>query len=499
MIRIAHLALLAALTPALACTAAAPTAESGARAPAGPATAERERQVPVSYLPHPAFAQGKHSGAATTTTADVAEAALPSVVNVSSTKTVQLGMRFEQDPFFRHFFGPGGVPRERQERGLGSGVIVSADGVILTNNHVIEGAKDIRVTTSDSRELDAEVVGTDPKSDLAVLRVKGKAENLVPIRFGDSSRLRLGDVVLAIGNPFGVGQTVTMGIVSAKGRANVGIVDYEDFIQTDAAINPGNSGGALVNMEGQLVGINTAILSRTGGYMGVGFAIPTNMVKPIMESLVTNGRVVRGWLGIFIQPLDKDLAVAMRLPPDTRGVVVSDIAPDGPASKGGLERGDVVTKIDGRAVSSPGELRNVVATLGAQRTVTVDVLRGGTVRSLTVPIGEMPEDGAKRPRFSSGPDGSGSLDGLLLETLGDAHRKKHGIPPRVRSGAVVVGVDPGSAAARAGLRPGDVVLEVNRTKIASVGDFEKAYAASKTRTLLLVHRDGNSIFIAVQR
>src|SRR5690606_12041752 len=223
----------------------------------------------LNLLPHPAFAKG--SGESEVTIADVAERVIPSVVNISATKVSKMRRHpFMDDPFFRRFFGPNfEVPRERREHGLGSGVLVSSDGVVLTNHHVVEDAEDIQVQTSDRREFDAKVVGSDPKSDLAVLKLEGKVEGLQEIEFGDASELRLGDVVLAVGNPFGIGQTVTMGIVSAKGRANMGIVDYEDFIQTDAAINPGNSGGALVNMRGQLVGINTAILSRTGGYQGI--------------------------------------------------------------------------------------------------------------------------------------------------------------------------------------------------------------------------------------
>lgn len=292
---------------------------------------------------------------------DVAERVVAGVVNIASEKVVretggppQFGPLFNE-PFFRHFFGgppgPGSRPQERRENSLGSGVIVSHDGVVLTNNHVIENADKIRVALADGRELDAEVVGRDPESDLGVLKLKGELKDLKPLVFGDSDTLRLGQVVLAIGNPFGIGQTVTMGIVSAKGRASVGIVQYEDFIQTDAAINPGNSGGALVNMHGELVGINTAIISRSGGYQGVGFAIPTKMARPIMESLLQHGKVARGWLGVAIQDVTPELREALGVGAE-KGVLLSDVTPGSPADKGGLKRGDIVLKLNGQVMDS---------------------------------------------------------------------------------------------------------------------------------------------------
>src|SRR5690606_31146613 len=295
------------------------------------------QQVPVTTTPNPVL--GKAGGAI----ADVAERALPSVVNISLTKVGRAGAPIP----FPVFFGP---PQERIEQGMGSGVIVSADGTILTNNHVVADAKEIKVTTYDRREFDAKVIGTDPKSDLAVIQIQGAPAGLTPIQFGDSSKLRLGEVVLAIGNPFGVGQTVTMGIVSATGRSRMGIVDYEDFIQTDAAINPGNSGGALVNMRGELVGINTAILSRSGGYQGIGFAIPADMARPIMKSLLDNGKVERGWLGVSIQDLTPELARGLGIG-TSRGVLVSGVIDGSPADKAGLERGDVVISLDGKAIT----------------------------------------------------------------------------------------------------------------------------------------------------
>jgi serine protease Do len=457
----------------------------------------------ASFLPHPAFAYAQGTGQAAVSIADIAERAMPSVVNISSTKVRKIDPQsspFLNDPFFRHFFGPGNeVPRERREQGLGSGVIVSADGVVLTNNHVVEQADEIKVVTNDRREFDAKVLGTDPKSDLAVIKLQGNVSGLKPAVLGDSSRMRLGDVVLAIGNPFALGQTVTMGIVSAKGRANVGIVDYEDFIQTDAAINPGNSGGALVNMEGQLVGINTAILSRSGGYMGIGFAIPTNMAKPIMESLQKHGKVVRGWLGIAIQDLDQELMRAFKLPPNTSGVVVSDLTPGAPAERAGLKRGDVIQKVNGAQVNSTGELRNAIAAGGTGSEVKLDVVRDGKPRVISAKLGEMPAEPGQTAQKPGSRAEPGSLDGLTLETLNPALRRKFQIGSGVSQGAVVTDVDPGSAAARAGLRPGDVVLEVNREKVDGVERFKQVYGAAKGTVLLLVHRAGNTIYVVARR
>ena len=487
------------LSPA-GCASSPRGAADSVKAESGPA--QLKRSAMAAFLPHPAFAHAQGSDQKSASIADIAERALPSVVNISSSKVRRNELRdspLSDDPFFRRFFGPGAIPRERREQGLGSGVIVSRDGIVLTNNHVIENADEIRITTSDNREYGAKVLGSDPKSDLAVVKLIGDTQNLKPIEIGDSSRLRLGDVVLAIGNPFGVGQTVTMGIVSAKGRANVGIVDYEDFIQTDAAINPGNSGGALVNMEGQLVGINTAILSRTGGNMGIGFAIPTNMARPIVESLEKHGKVVRGWLGVSIQDVNSDLARALGLPAGSDGVLISDVSRNSPAVRAGLKRGDVIQKLDGVGVRSTGELRNAVAAAGT-KAVKLEILRDGKPLSLEVKLGEMPKTAA-----GGDPDGTGraapagALDGLTLESLTPVARQKYGIDSNVTSGVVVTNVGPASPAARAGLRPGDVVLEVQRQKVDGVERFKQLYAKSKGSILLLLHRNGSSLFLVVRR
>ncbi len=417
--------------------------------------------------------------------ADIAAKALPSVVNVASSRT-----RKVQNP---HSFFFGGQPSEQRQEGLGSGVILDASGIVVTNNHVVAEADEIKVLTQDKREFVAKVLGTDPKSDVAVLKLEGDTQGLVPLALGNSSELRLGDVVLAIGNPFGVGQTVTMGIVSAKGRANMGIVDYEDFIQTDAAINPGNSGGALVNMRGELVGINTAILSRTGGNMGIGFAIPVDMARPIVEALKTKGHVSRGWLGVAIQDVDQDIAHAMKLP-GAGGVLIADVQADSPGQKGGLQRGDVVTHVDGQVVDSPGTFRNRIAAAGADHSVTLTVQRQGKSMSLPLKLGELPGEhkgpGAQKP--------GGALEGLSVAPLDSSARRQLEIGDEPRNGVVLRRIVPGSAADRAGLKAGDVVVEVNRTPVKSPEEFETVFGNAQGSRLLLVYRGGATQFVVVR-
>jgi serine protease Do len=325
----------------------------------------------------------------------IAKAVTPAVVNIATTREAKeaVGRAPFDDPFFRRFFGEDFFrrfdrPQERKERSLGSGVIVNANGLIITNNHVVNKADDIRVVLSDKREFAAKLVGMDSKTDLAILRVD--AGGLQTIPWGDSDGLEVGELVLAVGNPFGLNQTVTMGIVSAVGRASMGIAEYEDFIQTDAAINPGNSGGALVNARGELVGINTAIFSQSGGNMGIGFAVPSSMARSILDQLIKNGKVVRGWLGVSIQELSPELAQQFGVT-GTNGVLVSEVLEDGPAKRAGLERGDIIQEYEGKAVDSPTQLRNAVARTNIGKKVTIKVLREGRTKAVELTVVEQPQ------------------------------------------------------------------------------------------------------------
>ncbi len=455
-----------------------------------PAELQTVAASPQGVLPHPAFAMAQPAASGAATIADIAERVTPSVVNIASERIVK-------GPNIPHFFFGPMAPRERKQQGLGSGVVVSEDGVILTNNHVVEEATDITVTLADDREFQAEIVGTDAKSDLAVLRLKGKVEGLQPITFGDSSNLRLGDIVLAIGNPFGVGQTVTMGIVSAVGRANVGIVDYEDFIQTDAAINPGNSGGALVNMRGELIGVNTAILSRTGGYQGIGFAIPTKMAQPIMQALLKDGRVVRGFLGVGIQDLNPELAAMMKVA-TTQGVLITDVQQATPAAKAGLKRGDVITAVDGVATGSTGRLRNVIAAKGGGATVTLDIVRDGKTLQVPVELGTQQEE--QSTSQSKEKSAEPETFGMQLAPLDAALRRRLELDPSAEGQVVIAGVNRGSPAAEAGLRPGEILLEINRQRVTGVAQAAQLLRQSQGKILLLLSSGrGGTRYVVLER
>lgn len=453
------------------------------------------------FIPTPALAS-YIAGEQSVTIADIAEKSVPSVVNISATRTIkqrpmELSPLF-RNPFFRDFFGERpfeSIPKERKQNALGSGVIASTEGIILTNNHVVENAEELKITLWDGREFEAIIVGTDPKSDVAVLRLKTKPEGLVALPFGDSASLRLGEVVIAIGNPFGVGQTVTMGIVSALDRGNVGIVDYGDFIQTDAAINPGNSGGALVNMRGELVGINTAILSRSGGYQGVGFAIPAHLAEPTMHSLLKDGKVVRGWLGVGIQDLNQTLADAMGLKVK-KGVLVSDVTDSSPAAKAGFKRRDVIVAIDGKAITSTSRLRNQIAIAGPKTKLILDIWRDGKKRILKVTLGELSGDSATAS--PAAPVDSDVL-GITVTAIDSSARQKFAISETLREGVVVTKVDPTSRAAMAGVRPGDVVVEVNRQPVKDTKGFRSLLAKDKKHTLFLINRGGMTLFVAIGR
>ncbi|WP_280546686.1 Do family serine endopeptidase [Halomonas sp. 11-S5] len=330
-----------------------------------------------------------------TSYAQAVERAAPAVVNIYSTRVVEREEHpLMSDPFFRQFFGDELPSRQRMLSSLGSGVIVSDDGYVLTNHHVIRGADQIQVALRDGRETLAEVIGTDPESDLAVLRID--LESLPVMELTDTTEVAVGDVSLAIGNPFGVGQTVTMGIISATGRSHLGLNAYEDFIQTDAAINPGNSGGALVNAEGALVGINTAIFSRSGGSQGIGFAIPANLARNILEELVTRGRVIRGWMGIEAQELNQELAASFGLQTPA-GVIIAGVVPDGPADRAGLQPGDVLLEVDGQPVLDPRRTMSDLAAMAPGTRLPLTVVRGGERREVTIELGERPTPEPRRP------------------------------------------------------------------------------------------------------
>jgi serine protease Do len=429
---------------------------------------------------------------AATSFAPVVKKVEPSVVNIYSTVTIrERPNQLFNDPFFRRFFGEefGGQtqPRTRREQSLGSGVIVSPDGYILTANHVVEGADKVKVAlASGEKEFDAKVIGTDAATDTAVLKVEGK--NLPAITIADSDKLEVGDVVLAVGNPFGVGQTVTMGIVSALGRGGFGINNYENFIQTDAAINPGNSGGPLVDAEGRLVGINTWIISRSGGFQGLGFAVPINMARYVMERLITDGKVARGYLGLWLQP-DMTPALARQFNlPDVNGALVTTVDPDSPAGKAGFKEGDFVTEFNGQKVKDMRQLRLVVSQTAPGRKVTVKLLRDGKEKTLTATLGEMPKEGlARNGQMQPGERGQSktdALDGVEVTDLDARARREADIPGNIR-GALVANVDQDSNAAEAGLRAGDVIIEINRQPVRNADEAVALSEKVKGDSILL--------------
>jgi serine protease Do len=429
----------------------------------------------------------------------VAEMVKPSVVSIRSSKKIEVSQRpqipddlrnspfrdFFDDDFFERFFGPQGRGRPYVQQGLGTGFVVSEDGYILTNNHVVERADEVSVMLSDGREFKAEIIGTDPKTDVAVIKVDG--EGLQPVTLGDSDDLRVGGWVVAVGNPFGLSSTITAGIVSATGRSRVGIADYEDFIQTDAAINPGNSGGPLVNLRGEVIGINTAIFSRSGGYMGIGFAIPVNMAKSIMDSLIAEGRVVRGWLGVVIQNLDEGLAQSFGYD-DTDGVLVSDVQEDSPADRGGLKSGDIIVRFDGRPVENMDELRLRVAEKKPGEDVEVEIYRDGRDKTLEIEIGALESDEvASTAVEASKPD-----LGMTVRTVTPQIAAQLGYDEDV-TGVVVTNVEPLGPAARAGLRTRDVIVSVQGENVENVRQFNRVLERRELKAgVRIVVRSGDA-------
>ena len=463
------------------------------------------------------FASGMHismkmadpaEGVSKTGFAPMVKTVLPDVVNISTSKVVkasdrmnlQEGMPDDIPPFFQQFFGqqfgpnPGNrspKPRDQREDSLGSGVIVSSDGYILTNNHVIDGATDVRVTLSDKRQLKATIVGTDPKTDVAVLKVEGSGFPAITV--GDSSKVQIGDYALAIGDPFGVGQTVTMGIISALNRGNLGIEDYEDFIQTDAPINPGNSGGALVNDRGELVGINTAILSHgSGGNEGIGFAIPINLARSVMSQILDHGKVNRAYLGIMIQDVTPGISKAMGLK-EMKGALVGDVSPNGPAQKSGVQRGDVVMEVNGKEIEDSRQLRMTISMMDPNATVNLKLLRNGNPTNVSVKLGDLPSD-KEQAKAEEGPSEQ-ALDGVTVENLDSQTTRELGLPAAT-AGVVVTDVSPSSPLASTGLQRGDVIQEVNHQPVRNVTQYEEAIRKVGKNPLLLVNRKGSTIFMA---
>jgi serine protease Do len=459
--------------------------------------------------------------------ADLADKVVPSVVSVIPTQIDTVV--FNNNPFYQ-FFGDdefGGTPFDqffgtphrgqnfkrqqqpqtqkkqyRRQQGLGSGVIVSKDGYILTNFHVVHGADEIEIKTSDKRTFSAEIVGVDSLSDVAVLRIKGQAGNLMVAYLGDSDRLRVGEWVMAVGNPFALTSTVTQGIVSALGRRDdKNPTQYQNYIQTDAAINPGNSGGALVNLDGELIGINTMIYTTSGGFMGIGMAIPINMAKRVMEDIIYHGKVTRGWLGVQIQDVNDAMRHALGLG-ERKGVLISDVFKNQPADKAGIKRGDVVLTIDGKAVETSNDLKNTVAVIEPGKKVAVVVFRGGKELTVTVVLNERDEGSINKiasggPKSSEGGADTTTLLGLSVSNLSDQVRQQYSLDENV-TGVVVTDVDQSSQAAGEGIQPGDVIVELNRQQIASVKDYGKIAKSVKpgSSVLFLIRRGQNTLYLA---
>ncbi len=407
----------------------------------------------------------------------------PAVVNIATRGSIEVsgGNPFMDDPFFRRFFDMPDQPRQRrQTQSAGSGVIVdAAEGLVLTNAHVVEGAEEISVTLQDDRTFTAEVVGADRASDVALLKIP--AENLIELKMADSGRIEVGDFVVAIGNPFGLGHTVTSGIVSALGRSGINPDGYEDFIQTDASINPGNSGGALVNLRGELVGVNSAILSRGGGNIGIGFAIPANMARSVMEQLLEFGEVRRGLLGVTILTITPDIAEAYEIK-ESQGALVSQVMPESAAERAGVKVGDVIRSVDGKAISNANELRNTIGLKRSGDTVELEIIRDKRKRTLKAELGEQ----ASQVQVSA-QDIHPGLQGAELENIDASSPRYEG-----EAGVLVANVEPGSPAAQRGLRPGDVIIGANRHKISNLGELQQL---AQGQALLLNIRRGNANLI----
>jgi serine protease Do len=475
----------AAILAAEAGAQAAP-APQGGEAPAQPAQA---RQAEAAR----AFA-----GAFT----EVATNTLPAVVSVLTERTAAQAAPFPFGDPFDFFFGrpsPQAPAPPRQEQGLGSGVIIQPDGLIITNNHVVEGARKITVRLSDQREFDARIIGRDPPTDLAVLRIEGNPGKLPTLPFGDSDSLQIGEWVVAVGAPFGLYQSVTSGIVSALGRQGTGIATYGNFIQTDAAINPGNSGGPLVDLEGRLMGVNTAIYSQSGGYQGIGFAIPANLARRVTDDLVKTGKVTRGWLGVSIQTITPSMAEALGLK-ETRGALVGDVLSGGPAAKAGLQVGDVILRVGDRQIQDANDLMNTIAQMRPGTTANLALLRDGKTVTKQVRIAERQEERTAAAPQAPAEGGDVPSLGLQVAPLTPQVRQQFEVPKGIEDGVAVAGVAPGGRADRAGLEQGDIILEANREDLESVQELRTILEKAKEgqNILLLISRQGNSFFTTIQ-
>ena len=423
----------------------------------------------------------------------VIKRSMPMVVNISAIKEPPKNQAHEYDMF--------GNPLNKfpfqnriEPKALGSGVIIDKRGYIVTNHHVIKDTRSIKITLSDRREFGCSVLGADPATDIAVIKIDGAVPADLPvIQMADSDRLEVGELVIAIGNPFGFSHTVTTGIVSATGRQSVGLADYENFIQTDAAINPGNSGGALINIDGKLVGINTAIFSKSGGYMGIGFAIPANMVKEVAGELISGGKVTRGWLGVYIQDVTKDIAGAFRYT-GTGGALVADILKESPAEGSGLRKGDIITAVDGAPIGDVNHLRRVVAVKKPGTKVKIDVYRDGRAEKIEMTIGTMP---VAPPVADRDVRDREDMLGMAVRDIDEDLAYKYRSPEK--SGVIVTQVKQGSPAMRAGIAPGDVIREIERGVIDSVNTYNRAVASlkGKTRVLVLINRAGTHRFVVL--
>ncbi|MBN2751343.1 MAG: DegQ family serine endoprotease [Rhodospirillaceae bacterium] len=433
--------------------------------------------------------------------APLVKAAAPAVVNIYTRKVVTVRQRvnpFMDDPFLRQFFGDQfgfgqSVPRERVERALGSGVIVGASGVIVTNNHVVDGADEITVVLADRREFPATLVGRDPKTDLAVLKIDPKSQKLPFLRFGDADSLEVGDLVLAIGNPFGLNQTVTSGIVSALARTSVGVADYGFFIQTDAAINPGNSGGALIDMKGRLVGINSAIYSRNGaGSIGIGFAIPSQMVEVVSRSILSHGHAIRSWFGANGETVTSEVADSLGLD-HPFGAIIGEVFPGGPAARAGLKSGDIVLAVNAREVADVAALRYRLATIPVGGKATLSVLRQGQRETLTAVLIEPPETPSRDVTIISG---RVPLSGGEIANLNPALAEESGLPLG-KGGVVVLKVKRGSIAARLGFRSGDRIVSINRRAVDTVSAVVKAMKRTSNGWRVDIDRNGERLSVKV--